>query len=163
MPDSDTWFRRWRLRFLASPVSLRVAAVCGSFRVVGEGSRRLSARELGRRFGLRLHLFGTTPPPPADAVWRDLNDEQLRKLKRQIALDTRQKGGDPADAWRAIEKSMELDHNLQQFRAAGVAVRYHVCDLGDRARLSTVLDRIRRDDGPLEGIVHGAGVRRPAG
>ena len=40
--------------------------------------------------------------------------------------------------------------------AAGVRATYHRCDVADAKALARVLDDIRRADGPIEGILHGA-------
>ncbi len=44
--------------------------------------------------------------------------------------------------------------------AAGVRATYHCCDVSDAEALARVLDEIRRVDGPIEGILHGAGIDR---
>ena len=35
---------------------------------------------------------------------------------------------------------------------------YHTCDVSDQTSLAAVLDSIRTTDGPIEGILHGAGI-----
>ena len=124
----------------------------------GRGVTAVVARELGRRFGLKLHLLGTALPPERHAVWRGLNDEQLRELKRETALRARDQGKNPADEWRRIEKAMELERNLLQLNFEGVRATYHTCDIRDRESLATILQQVRQNDGPIAGIVHGAGV-----
>ena len=124
----------------------------------GRGVTSVVARELGRRFGLRLHLLGTAPLPDPDAVWRGLSDEQLRQLKRETAMLAREQGKNPADEWRRIEKAMELDRNLRQFTTDGLQATYHACDIRDRETLAVVLQQIRQNDGPIAGVIHGAGV-----
>ena len=52
---------------------------------------------------------------------------------------------------------------LRTFAAAGVEATYHACDVGDRDSLAAVLDTIRGTSGPIEGILHGAGVERSGG
>ena len=37
---------------------------------------------------------------------------------------------------------------------------YHSCDVADREALARVLEAVRRADGPIEGILHGAGIER---
>jgi hypothetical protein len=65
-------------------------------------------------------------------------------------------------AWRACEKALEVARNLRAFEAAGVRATYHVCDVSDPGSLAGVLDDIRRVDGPIKGVVHGAGVETAA-
>src|SRR5207253_1706240 len=39
------------------------------------------ARELGRRFDLKLHLIGRTAAPGPDGAWRHLSESALKELK----------------------------------------------------------------------------------
>jgi short-subunit dehydrogenase len=57
-----------------------------------------------------------------------------------------------------IEKSMKLDRNLQSFQQAGVRAEYHPSDITVRENLAAVLESIRSGDGPIRGIIHGAGI-----
>ncbi|MDD4786760.1 MAG: SDR family NAD(P)-dependent oxidoreductase, partial [Pirellulales bacterium] len=124
----------------------------------GRGVTSAVARQLGGRFGLRLHLLGTSPRPAQDAVWKGRNQDQLRDLKRRVAIEAREAGESPARCWSRIEKAIELDRNLEAFASAGVQATYHVCDVGNRASLKRVLDQIRATEGAIDGIIHGAGI-----
>jgi hypothetical protein len=64
--------------------------------------------------------------------------------------------------WARFEKAVEIDRNLRAFAESGLNVTYHSCDIGDRDRLEKLLDDIRRQSGPITGIVHGAGFERAA-
>ncbi len=70
----------------------------------------------------------------------------------------RRAGQNPLEAWRDTEKALEIDSTLRRMTAAGVTATYHSCDVSDRAALARVLARIRQLDGPIEGVLHGAGV-----
>jgi NAD(P)-dependent dehydrogenase (short-subunit alcohol dehydrogenase family) len=129
--------------------------------VVTGGARGITAvvaRELGRRFGLRLHLIGKSPAPRIPETWQNLSDADWKQLKLSTASEARQSGRDPAAAWAEIEKTREIDRTLRAFAADGVRATYHSCDVSDRAALAKVLDQIRQVDGPIHGIIHGAGV-----
>ena len=54
--------------------------------------------------------------------------------------------------WARVEKSIEIDQSLRAFAAAGVEVTYHACDVADAGALAAVLDAVRRQSGPIEGI-----------
>jgi NAD(P)-dependent dehydrogenase (short-subunit alcohol dehydrogenase family) len=124
----------------------------------GRGVTSVVARQLGRQFGLKLHLLGTAPLPAADGSWRGLDEDQLKQLKRDTALRARREGKSPADEWRRVEKAIEMDRNLNQFAADGVSATYHQCDIRDRDSLAAVLAAVRQADGPIDGILHGAGI-----
>ena len=66
----------------------------------------------------------------------------------------------PIELWRRVEKAIEIDRNLRNMQQAGIDAVYHVCDVSDRKAMTKLLDEIRRTDGPLEGIIHGAGIER---
>jgi hypothetical protein len=64
----------------------------------------------------------------------------------------------PAARWLPVERALEIDATLRAFAAAGLPVTYHACDAADPAALSDVLDRVRAADGPIEGVLQGAGT-----
>ncbi|MGD9854398.1 MAG: SDR family NAD(P)-dependent oxidoreductase, partial [Planctomycetaceae bacterium] len=132
--------------------------------VVTGGARGItaeSALELGRRFGLKLHVIGSSPLPVVPAKKRDLDADGLARWRSEVMIAARERGAKPNDAWEHIQKSLEMDRSLRRFESAGVRAVYHACNVGDREALSAVLDDIRRMDGPIEGILHGAGIERP--
>ncbi|HUQ67910.1 MAG TPA: SDR family oxidoreductase, partial [Planctomycetaceae bacterium] len=129
--------------------------------IVTGGARGVTAvvvRELGRRFGLKLHLLGSTAQPAIDPSWRNLTDEGLKALKKTVSEQARAVGKAPAQAWKEVERCIEIDRTLQAFRADGVSAAYHPCNVSDRAALAATLDRIRQQDGPIHGVIHGAGL-----
>jgi len=123
----------------------------------GRGVTAVVARELAQRYGLKLHLIGSSPPPDVPDEWRALTDDGLRDLRLQIAQQARAANRDPNAAWRDVERRLELDANLRAFAAAGIDSTYHGCDIADMDRMQAVLDAIRASDGPITGILHGAG------
>jgi acyl transferase domain-containing protein/acyl carrier protein/3-hydroxymyristoyl/3-hydroxydecanoyl-(acyl carrier protein) dehydratase len=132
----------------------------GTWIVTGgaRGVTAVVARELGRRFGLKLHLLGSTAQPAIDPSWRNLTDEGLKALKKTVSEQARAGGKAPAQVWKGVERAIEIDRTLQAFRADGVTATYHACDVADRAALAATLDRIRQQDGPIHGVMHGAGL-----
>jgi acyl transferase domain-containing protein/NAD(P)-dependent dehydrogenase (short-subunit alcohol dehydrogenase family)/3-hydroxymyristoyl/3-hydroxydecanoyl-(acyl carrier protein) dehydratase len=134
----------------------------GTWVVTGgaRGITALNALELGRKFGLKLHLIGASPLPIVEDHWRNLSAEQMQKLRAATMKESVKRGEVPVNAWKKVEKAIEIDKNLRAFRDAGVAATYHCCNVGDRAAMSALLDLIRLQDGPISGIMHGAGVER---
>ena len=148
-----------------APVRPHAEVRPGGTWVVTGGSRGITAEcalELGRRFGARLHLIGTSPQPRIDDSMRNLSVEDLKTLKTRIMREARAAGGNMDAEWARVEKSIEIDQSLRSFAAAGVEVTYHACDVADAGALAAVLDAVRRQSGPIEGILHGAGIERPA-
>jgi NAD(P)-dependent dehydrogenase (short-subunit alcohol dehydrogenase family)/acyl carrier protein len=127
------------------------------------GARGITAEcalELGRRFGLKLHLIGTSPLQPIDPLWRNLSAAESKSLKTTVMRDARAAGRNMDEEWSRVQKNIEIDRSLRAFAEAGVEATYHACDVADRDALSAVLQTIRRISGPIEGIVHGAGIER---
>ncbi|MFM8804685.1 MAG: SDR family NAD(P)-dependent oxidoreductase, partial [Planctomycetia bacterium] len=132
----------------------------GSTWIVTGGARGVTAgcaRELGRKFGLRLALVGSTAPVEVERHWLALDDAGLRDLKGRVMLDAKGRGADPRAAWRMVEKSLEIAKSLASFKAAGVDARYFACDLSAADAVRSLVARVGAEVGPVRGIVHGAG------
>src|SRR5690606_12228466 len=124
----------------------------GATWVVTGGARGITAAcalELAKRYGLKLHLIGSTPLPEIDPQWHTLSAEQMNERKRDIMIAARQAGQPAAAAWEAMERKLEIDRNLRAYQAAGVPVTYHACDVTDREALAATLEAIRRAAGPI--------------
>ena len=158
-------------RFVVRPINIPVEDVpkkdldiTGSWVITG-GARGVTAevaRGLGLTRGAKLHLIGSSPLPKAEDSWWEMSAEQTRDLRCQVMREAVAKGEVPVHAWTRIEKAIEIDRNLRSFEAAGIAVEYHGCDISDREALAKVLDEIRRQDGAIEAVVHGAGFEKAA-
>ena len=124
------------------------------------GITALCALHLARRYGLKLHLIGSSPLRPIDPAWRNLTDAGRQQLKASSMIAARKEGRNAAQVWQRVQKDIEIDAALRAFDAAQVAYVYHACDVADRAALANTLETIRHSDGPIEGILHGAGIER---
>ena len=148
---------------VAAPLETQSAIRPGGTWVLTGGARGITAMcglELAKRFGLKLHLIGMSRPPQIDPAWRNLDEAGTAELRAQVMIDARGKKEKPSDAWARILKAIEIDRNLRAFAEAGVSCTYHACDVADRGALARVLDEVRRIDGPIEGILHGAGIEQ---
>lgn len=158
--------RRQRLGAVARPLpmdrpdeSIRRGAVwvcTGGAR----GATRFLAHELGKRFGLRLHLIGASPTPLMGSEVRRQTGEDRRALRLETMRLAREDGRNPFEAWQDVEKAVEIEASLEEFGRHGIHARYHACDVADREGLARVLDAIRSEDGAIEGLLHGAGFSR---
>ena len=159
--------RRHIVRTVLEPVDAlpRTDLPHGGVWVVTGGARGItaaSALALGRRYGLRLHLIGKSPEPRDDAPWRHYGPDQMKTLRATIVEKAVADGRSPEADWLRVKKDVEIYETLGRFREAGVRFTYHACDVADWDALSKTLDDIRGSDGPIEGIIHGAGYGRPA-
>ncbi|MGE0492896.1 MAG: beta-ketoacyl synthase N-terminal-like domain-containing protein [Vulcanimicrobiota bacterium] len=118
------------------------------------------ARELAGRFGLKLHLIGRAPGPSHPPEWRARWLQDRRGLKLEVMDTARSQGAaNPVKSWEAVEKGLEIEAALVALHEAGLEAHYHSCDLSDRDRLAQTLQAIRAD-GPIRGVLHGAGATR---
>ena len=131
--------------------------------VVTGGARGVTAvvaRELGLRYGLKLHLVGSSPRPEIAESYHQMSADELKEVKAAIMKEALNSGLKPADAWSRFEKGLEIDRSLRELRAAGVQATYYGCDVSNREALGRVLAEIRAVDGPIVGVIHGAGFER---
>jgi len=125
------------------------------------GARGITAHvalQLAQRYQLRVHLIGTMPLPQIQPEQKNLDAAGLKQLKIQIMMAARTAGENPIQAWESQEKSLEIDATLSKLAAAGISAKYYACDVADRAALAQVLDEIRATSGPIDAIIHGAGI-----
>ncbi|WP_459826836.1 amino acid adenylation domain-containing protein [Desulfomicrobium salsuginis] len=129
----------------------------------------------GRRFGRELSapLPETLAAMPAGggcvvftgglgAMALTLLEAAVPALCESAALLHR--GDFPAETeWEALARGgnprlAERAERLLALRARGVAFGLYACDVTDRAALAETLERVRRERGPIGGVVHTAGV-----
>lgn len=103
---------------------------------------------------------GCIASPQIDPAWRQLDAAGLEKLKASVMIEARKAGQPAAGAWDRLRKDLEIDRSLRRFSDAGVSATYHACDVSDRQELVVMLERVREIDGPIEGVLHGAGIDR---
>ncbi len=154
--------RRQVVRAVSQPVeelSQRDLPSGGNWIITGgaRGITAATALELGRRYGVTLHLIGTKPAPREDAPWRHLSADQLKQFKAELVHKAVAAGRVPEDDWEQVKYDIEIYDNLRLFARSGVKAAYHACDLSDWNALAQVLNEVRAKDGPIQGILHGAG------
>ncbi|QDV85602.1 type I polyketide synthase [Planctomycetes bacterium TBK1r] len=156
-------------RHAVAPVILPVnqlpttTADFGRVWVITGGARGVTAKiakAIGQQFGVKLHLIGSSPLPEIDDGWRNLDPDQRKHLRAEVVRKALEAGEVPIDAWSRVEKALEIDGNLRDFAESGLDVTYHACDVSDHRALAQLLDLIRRTDGSIDGIVHGAGYEK---
>ncbi len=131
--------------------------------VVTGGARGVTAvvaRELGKQFGVKLNLIGSSPFPEIPDAYLDLSPLELKELRGTVMKEALSNGEKPPDVWRRFEKSLEIAKTLHSFAEDGLQATYHSCDISDRRALAALLQRIRAADGPIVGVIHGAGFER---
>ena len=128
----------------------------------GRGITAIAAMALARRFKLKLHLVGLSPRPDVDPSWRGLSPSGLEELRKSVIRRAHAAGLPPLEEWSRVEKALEIDRTIKACADAGIAATYHSCDVSVWEDLEKVLEQIREIDGPIEGVLHGAGIVRDA-
>ncbi len=106
-----------------------------------------------------LVLLGRSPEPVDEPAWlRPLTDEST--IKRAILEQAPEKlhPKEIEERYRAVAAGRELRATLAEIEAAGGRALYRSLDIRDARAVSELLENIRREHGPIRGIVHGAGV-----
>ena len=134
--------------------------------VVTGGARGITAYVVERmsdRFPtVHFHLVGTAPEPRLTDDDRHRAETDATALRADVMRRARKLGQSPLTAWKDFEKALEIDRSLNQFRATGLSVSYHSCDVANRSQLAEVLGNIRQKFGSIDGIIHGAGIGKDA-
>ncbi len=154
------------MRAVRKPMTRRKKAIPqGGTWVCTGGARGITAyvaEQLATRYQLKLHLLGKTEQQEIDPSWRGLNDDGLRQLRAEIMTAARSAGKNPVQTWQDTEKVLEIDATLLRFKSLGIEAYYHSCDVADRASVQRVLEKVRKISGPIQGVLHGAGVGKDA-
>ena len=159
--------QRHRLRMIARPASTlpkRTESRAGAWVVTG-GARGITARVakgIGQIPGVKLQLLGRSAAPDVPAEYRNLDEQGLAELKKSVMREAAANKQKPIDVWNSLSRAIDLDRSLAELRSAGLDITYHSCDVSNRDAVAAVLQNIRRDCGPIRGIIHGAGVENAA-
>ncbi|MGW9514039.1 SDR family NAD(P)-dependent oxidoreductase, partial [Embleya sp. NPDC055610] len=133
--------------------------------VVTGGARGITASclfALARAHRPKFLLLGRTRPVDEDDELRGAADETAI---RQILGSRRDEhtGATPTLAELAVASgrvlaSREIRSTLDELAVAGAETRYVTADATDRERVAEALAEVRRDWGPITGVIHAAGV-----
>ena len=123
----------------------------------GRGITAFLARGIAKKYRLELILIGSSPKPEIPDEWIHLDDAGMKNLRDRITREAEAANENPQTRWNRTERALLLAQSLDKFRAEGVKATYRACDVSDRAALAALLDEIRRD-GPITGVLHGAGM-----
>src|SRR5262249_29253898 len=132
----------------------------GDVVVVSGGARGVTAEvavALARAFRPTLVLLGRTPEPTAQPAWQAaLKDEPALKqelIRRNPDASPRAVG----EQVKGVLAGREVAANLGRIRSAGGTVVYRSVDIRSPDLAETIL-AVRREHGPIRGLIHGAGV-----
>ena len=111
--------------------------------------------------GASLALIGRSTPPEPIPDWLQAADSEGAMKKRIIKHAF---GGNPPtpkeleSEYRRQIANMEINRTLDALQKAGVNAAYFSADVTDAKGIASSLTTIRRQMGPITGLIHGAGV-----
>ncbi|MBI3565223.1 MAG: SDR family oxidoreductase, partial [Elusimicrobia bacterium] len=129
--------------------------------LVTGGARGVTAEAalaLAREFKPKLTLVGRSPLP-ADEPAATASARTEADLRRVIAAEG--KGLSPKEIGAKAKELLaarEIRANLKRLADAGAEVRYRAVDVRDAAAVTALVAETQAADGPVRGVVHGAGV-----
>ena len=148
----------------ASPPSAGRPIEPGTLFVVSGGARGVTAAALialARASRPRFVLLGRTPLEDEPAEFRGVSGDADLKRVAFARAKTAGAAGTPQTISATVERvvaAREIRETLEKLAAAGSEARYVTADVRDSAALIRILEGIRREWGPIRGLVHGAGV-----
>jgi len=156
---------RHTLRSVAEPVISGTPVItAGDVVLVSGGARGVTAACIAEWAGqchARFVLLGRTRLSAEPDICMGVDDEA--GLKRVLLEQARTKGHAPTPAEllagvRDVQGNREIHATLAAIEQAGAQARYETVDATDTAALNEMLARVRREWGPINALVHAAGV-----
>ncbi|MSN27096.1 MAG: SDR family NAD(P)-dependent oxidoreductase [Geobacter sp.] len=125
----------------------------------GRGVTAAVAVALAEAYRPLLVLLGRSPELTPEPAWLESLTEESA-IKRAILDHATEKMHPKAieEQYQAILAGRELRTTLARVEAAGGKALYRSVDIRNSDAVGTLLTEIRREHGPIRGIIHGAGV-----
>jgi acyl transferase domain-containing protein/acyl carrier protein/NAD(P)-dependent dehydrogenase (short-subunit alcohol dehydrogenase family) len=134
----------------------------GDLIVISGGARGVTAEvavALSIATQATLLLLGRTPLPENEPAWlADLQVEGEIKKALLAQSEVPLKPLDVARQYQQILAEREIRTTLERILKSGGTAIYRSVDLRDQQAMSSLLDEIREQYGPVKGLIHGAGV-----
>jgi 3-oxoacyl-(acyl-carrier-protein) synthase/acyl carrier protein len=160
--------RRWCLVMFDEELnSERVPLVADDVWLVSGGGSGVTAASIigvanaSKNSGAMFVLLGRTEAMEEPATWLDWSEEKLadRKLQLREELISKSDGEKISivewnKAWQPYLRSRDIHQTIATIRRTGNKAIYRACDVCDVKGLR----KIAQNQGPITGIVHGAGI-----
>ncbi len=156
---------RWTLGLEAAPYPQGEIALDPEDVVVITGGARgvtaSAACALARHAKPTLILLGRSLHPTPEPEWLAAVHDEAAIKKAILENEFRDNHPTPIQLETAYKKYMsnrEIIQSLEKIRKVGANVRYYSVDVRDLDGVSSVLNDVRSEYGPVKAVVHGAGV-----
>jgi len=131
----------------------------------GAGITAEVAVGLARATGCRIVALGRTASD-GRLPYPDLEDDAA--VKRRLYQELTEAAGRPpspaalAERWQAVARQRAIGRTRTRVEDAGGSFVYVRADAGDGAALAAAIQQVRREHGPIRGLIHGAGLTADA-
>ena len=156
---------RWTLGLEAAPYPQgEIALDPGDVVVITGGARGVTASAacaLARHAKPTLILLGRSLHPTPEPEWLAAVHDEAAIKKAILENEFKDNHPTPIQLETAYKKYMsnrEIIQSLEKIRKVGANVRYYSVDVRDLDGVSSVLNDVRSEYGPVKAVVHGAGV-----
>ena len=132
--------------------------------VITGGARGItaaSAYALANHGKPTLVLLGRSPSPSPEPKWLSYTDDEAAIKKAILENEFYKNGASPKQIEKAYKKYManrEISRNLEKLKSTGANILYYSVDIRDYDSVNSIFSEIRANNGPITGIIHGAGV-----
>ncbi|QVL33361.1 SDR family NAD(P)-dependent oxidoreductase [Telmatocola sphagniphila] len=124
----------------------------------GRGVTAETAVQLAEATRAKIVLLGRSPEPNEPDWSLPLKDESQLKAAIAARLPHNAPLREISKQFQQIQASREIQKTLKKIQAAGSQVLYRSVDIRSQSDLESRLDAIRKEHGPITGLIHGAGV-----
>ncbi len=160
---------RAAVRAIYAPLDENVAATQqitrGGVWIVSGGGRGITSfvsLALAEKYELKLVMLGTAPHPHLEPSLREQASADRSAVRREVMQQAQSRGENPIEAWRRMEKAIEIDATLLNARQRGIEVTYYCVDVSNAVAVADVVADVRSQWGPISGVLHGAGAGQDA-
>ena len=161
--DSDS---RWVLALTDSPYPQgEINLDPGDVVVITGGARGVTAAAacaLAKHAKPTLVLMGRSSEPSPEPEWLAVLHDEAAIKKAILENEFGNTNITPVELEKAYKKHManrEIIKTLDTIENLGARVRYFSADVRDGDAVTSILNEVRSEYGPIKGIIHGAGTR----
>ncbi len=121
--------------------------------------------ELSKKVNVKLTILGRTvlPQDIEEISKLDINSLEQKKIQIYAGLKKEGKKATPAEVekeYNKLTKAISVYNLLNEVRKNGCQVRYISCDVKEHESLKTALNDAINDFGPINVVIHGAGIEK---
>jgi len=136
----------------------------GDVVVVSGGARGVTAaavKALAQYVEPKLVLLGRSPIPQSEPDWlKGILDVPAMK-KAIIANDFHGRPASPKQVEKKFKERLanrEILSNIEELKQAGIMLKYYSVDIRDSVDVNRILNEVRAEYGPIQAVIHGAGI-----